>query len=1709
MGTLGSAAAVLDEEEEEEEEKKRGAERLPPLLEDEENVSLADILCLREGGLSEQELWAVCVECVCSLQSIGLSPLFHTLCVTPDTLAFNAHGNVCFMEQLNDDPDGCFVPPEFDKTGSTFEGHMFSLGSTLWAALDSVSEAELQVELSEESRCLLKQMQREKPEDRPPIQDLVSQAEAVLGDVSSAVICRKLSSIGRRVLSIESIAALQDGWEKSSFQFLDLRASRSNSMEHPAGDRTMKRNYSSDSYDGEELLLRRRGLVWSGGSAELSPDSRSQNSSPVHRRSQERRPGRARRALNRSCSVPDSNNPPALSPPSHTPISMMMADLSEITEEEGWSGSLRRTKPRDSDSEGACETDQTEAAGARSPPSSEHGDTEVHSSNIVNKSVLCLKEESQNQWISLRDLLSLSSQPFSVSELWALCFTCLSTLQTYIDLPDYLCLDSVYVGCEGEMLFLRPKNSASCDAFFLAPEFQEHGIVTEKACVYGVAAVLWATAKFHLSPDQKLAMPRKLKRLLLEMAKRTPIERPSIEMAKKSCRDFLSRQGTNAESVWTQIIIRVHQAFDGNRDTEEWSSPECAENPSDPHLGEVKTGFVPLSSEGRLEPVAGPVPHHYPESSTSVRLPEAFTSPATHFSPIILTHHPQSELGRSDEDITDERILRAPDEQEESAAEDDGTGGVFSASYSSSSSCKTLVNSSPPATLQITNPETDDQPNFPVLSCANGICNNFLLQQDPQTGRLTLLPVQITVLQPITGSEPVKLSEDSVRPESVCVTPRDSSVSPESPVADIRVQPNAAPRCMNPSSCSPQRCSSLEHVMELLTEEFALDGVKDLAMGKYIISLKSLQFETFCRAITEKFSDVHWDQKQLCDLHRLIKQHSSGSLHALSSDSVSDEQSSSEAVKRAAASLQITRQSLTGEENAHPDHNANLWPSDRPATEENQLNQIMKEPECKPNELKYRETADGRNLEQTGSETRTACWRRDTQEMTSEDDNKELSELMQCGAPPDGGAGECVCDAEALEDSGGARITPDSSELDMDDCDSLISERMLSVCSGPQRAPCGSWALALYGDQCFSPDVLEYTQKLSSHSQAPTLEDKSQDPHFMQPEFLQELHQQLIIESRNLKKSRTFYHKLIQQERKNKGSDMKVMVSKVKQQFDELRAKVEFLQSVKKYLQVLSVDQWGLELSLLPSLVVCGDAPLELQHSDDPALLHFLCEQRRGKGCPLVAATARGLMAYLYARNAHADGFVQQFFYTYRYFCTPEELLRFLMDKLNSSLGANEDPSSDTAKVYQRTLDLLHFWIEDAQLVDFSSSSSLLQTLDAFLTAEVAPVESRGAGLLATLQASPMKRRICVPSCALDASISSPEDEEKLSVNSSIEDAARKSFQWRVSRVVEPQTVQCKEKVFSIAAALPRPCYTSLMNNSSLRSDERRPFSQSEHTPLHIAQQLTLLEQEIFHDCHPVHFLNSRAHGVTENSGNISRCVSPSSSPLEGSGLLVSEVSGPWGPLQRLLTHAHCVSNWVSAELVTCDSVKAQAALLARFLSIGKFCYETRNFSTALQILSGLENVIVRQLPAWKQLSLKMCETLEELRAVQVFLKSDNLCLMEGEKDRRRPTLPDALILAIHIQQLEIGAFTVTSGAYKWPKLRNIARVVSQIQAFQERLYSYPPDLELQAYLRGRLARFGRSDISLLASDNHINFSQMPAARRIHDTLRRVKASFQ
>ncbi|KAM3606530.1 uncharacterized protein V6R79_018130 [Siganus canaliculatus] len=1786
METLGGDAAVtyLGRAE----DRDSDLEHLPPLLEDEENVSLADILSLRDCCLSEEEVWAVCAECSVALQSIRPSHLFHTLCITPDTLAFNAHGNVCFMEQLSDDPEGSFVPPEFDNTGSTFEGHVYSLGSTLSAALSFVIEPELEAELGEEIQRLLEQMQEEKPEDRPLLQDILSLAEARLSHTSPAAVCRKLSSIGRRVLSIESVSAFQDGpegswearWQHSKPKCLLKRLSSDDNTKDLCVGSSLKANGLSRQQvcSGWDSSLWAEDMDGCEGNNMFMADDldyRSYNSSPVKRRAQQR-PHRWKGALNRSCSVPDSNNPHCLSPPSQGDISIPVSDLTEIGADEHlscksvWSGRFHRLNrgsscesyphcsPEDcldsmvenqlakgnEEHSGTLTCGKTEIGGfgeceakhctqdSRSPCASclmlekEEGsfweDGSVKHSlyipnNYMTKSMLCLNEESQDEWISLRELLVRCGRRLTVNELWALCYTCLASLQTYIDFPAYLCLDTVHVGCEGEVLFLKPKNIGPRDAFFLAPEYQEHGIVTEKVCVYGVAAILWATAKFSLSPSQKLAMPRKLKRLLLEMAKRTPIERPTIIMAMKCCRDYLSRQGTNAETVWNNLVRRVHPPAScvgeilSETETRPNSYEESAHN----------SGFMPMATESRLAPVPGPVPHSYPVGK-EIQLPEAFTSASTHFTPIVLTNEGDSNSHREaavegivaeisknsehfeemDPDFTADLKYLQPTPTEPSPHQQE----VHTTTSSDSTSALSDFSS-----FKVSLPHP-----LPMNLNGCGVFNNYLFHQDPKTGHLSLVPVQVRAPESLLGLDinlslvPKPLQGVITLPES-CGGPCNNRLNvPADPELQDNVPPSSCfergsimtnslleqsePKTYNrqmktgreEETMSRPVHPALQEVIDLLKGQFSLDecldnGHEDIAMGEYIFSLRNLPYHTFARVVKERFSTLYWEDDLLAVLHCLVN-YGPATLDP-------NEQPPSKAVKRAALTQPLIATAWGGERQVclHGclDLNGNINTSSPAAAGLRKGSETCDKSCERENEASLRD-----------SEVRSEESQRSVSQGASTDSSE--TRVMEGGDHSAGGSDESPCEAEFLsgreDDPTGAhyeQMSPDYSE-DMEDSDSLSSERLFSPESRAEGAGVNlssAWALAFYGEACFSPEVVQYAVNLGQHTGSPCLDLKTQ-----------ELQQQMTIETRNLKKTRNFYQKLIQQERKNKGSENKPMLSKLKSQLEELRSKMLLLDSVKKYLEILSVDQWGLEVSLLPSLAVSGPGSLDLQSSEDPSVLSF--GSSKGKSS-LQAGSPLGLMAYLYARNAAVEGYIQQFLYTYRFFCTPEQLLQFIMAKFIRAARQGPDMSEESEKIFHRSLDLLQFWLADFRQVDFTPKSHLVDSLEKFLNNEVVPLDGRGEALLSALHSPP-----CMTWSQRSRSlISFEEDDDSASVHSSTEDLGKK---WRFSRVMEPSAPMPKDRAFSIAAALPVPFYSSVIDGC-LHGEERLPFSQNEHSSQHIAQQLTLLQQEMFQGCHPVHFLKSRTQGIRDKVSAPNKNVSQHNPPAEGSGALGQEGTPSDSYLQQLLTYADSVSNWISAEIVICDSVKTQAALLTKYLWVGKHCYESRDFATAMQVLGGLENVIVRQLPAWKHLSSKVCEILEELRAVQVFLKSDDLCLMRGDQMKGRPTLPAVHILAMHVQQLEIGALTLATGAYKWTKLRSIAKVVSQVHAFQEAACPYSPDRELQAYLRRRIALLATSDVHLLASDSEANFQQSSErqTRRIQNTLRRVKATFQ
>lgn len=80
------------------------------------------------------------------------------------------------------------------------------------------------------------------------------------------------------------------------------------------------------------------------------------------------------------------------------------------------------------------------------------------------------------------------------------------------------------------------------------------------------------------------------------------------------------------------------------------------------------------------------------------------------------------------------------------------------------------------------------------------------------------------------------------------------------------------------------------------------------------------------------------------------------------------------------------------------------------------------------------------------------------------------------------------------------------------------------------------------------------------------------------------------------------------------------------------------------------------------------------------------------------------------------------------------------------------------------------------------------------------------------------------------------------------------------------------------------------------------------------------------------------------------------------------------------------------------------------------------------------------------------------------------------------------------------------------PQHRNIAKVASQVHAFQENPYTFAPDPKLQACLKQRIARFSGADVSVLAADSRASYHQIASekhSRKIQDKLRKMKATFQ
>ncbi|XP_040217756.1 kinase non-catalytic C-lobe domain-containing protein 1 [Rana temporaria] len=1806
---------------------------LPTLLEDEENVSLADILSLRDNCLTEQDIWAICLECCYSMKDISHAAIFQTLCITPDTLAFNTSGNVCFMEQLSDDPEGAFVPPEFDLTGNTLEAHIYSLGATLKAAIEFVVDPDSQTEFCQDLNLMLDSMQQENPANRPDIESIISQCEEKLG-CSSASVCRSISSIGRRVLSIESVSAVQDGWD-SLWKEINKK---DNSNKEPPISKGMPNHIISvnESFINPNSTSSREGEIQNGWrEVELKMDKpcSSPNFFGYHLKKNKREKAKLpsfekfenfdrvkvedemaklslkRQRRNKNSTVVIQVDKHALSP---------SPPNGELVTLKSWPSVPSCLSPNESmddqDESSNCQGYQSKHvtfdnsclplpnnANCLSPLGQSKCHSQVSYENLVmaleqeNQHMLCMESKSRSlekyteseemdcqfallnrtqhkvhqtlispplylddagsvsrhvnspeldedidgqepsalqdeqQWIPLKDILINYGKPLQEDELWTLCHECLCTLKTYIDYPAILCLESVLLSNNGEVLFVTHGNEESYDSFCVPPEYghdcDETG--TEKACVYGIAAILWSTAKFNFPANHKLALPKKLKRFLLQMAKKDSEERPGLDEALQICRKYLLQKNLDSKAIWSHLIGFTEQIMQARPASEISAS----------HVSEPSSGFVPVATNSKLMAVKGPVP--------LTDLPAAFTSPATYFKPIVIMQNTDvnsnevvSQKSSPKESVIDKDLVITEEDicvsDMESHRDEDKEGQI---SKSSSRASRTSHNRH----SSLTEYPSDRKENVPSAASSissnsstltnSPIVNNYLLKQDPKTGNLTLVRVHLSIpdhipsvsleTEPVSqsikthnspASEDSKNKNDSEEYEkydnAVDILPTSQRILNGNDQEKIQEsQPTKSLPVVN-GETRKATSTPLQKVIQLLHDEFAFDGylengIEDTAMGEYILALKGLQHATFCSAVCEKFCDLYWEDRLLENLYRIINGKSPPPSRKAVIDSSQDNnpaQLLKKIQKKGRKHRKHEKLSTNEQSNIEGDEDKTRA---MPTIVEQEAKPLQP-PHTTDEETPVMNSLTGSETQvATGTETRTSFDETDMTDFQPQTTEKD----QQPQSPRAAAENEEEFMYRVFSDCNSLCVSPDFSEENEDANEfSSVNQRENMSVSPSEVYKCGSgWSSAFYGSELFDPDVQHYVSILGRQ--------KDKCPKSIEPKRL-ELEQQLMIETKNYRKTIKLYQNLMQKGRRSKGSDAKELLLKLKGHSEEMKSKVQFLELAKKLLQVSYAEQWGVEPRDLPSVADLAGQK-SLSSSEDDAFLLIYNDRghsRDNTSKNLQAGTPLGLLAYLYCRNAVLDGYVQQLLYTFRYFCSQEDLLQFLIDGINNTVPREDtDPGCLTAKIYHRSIILLQTWIEDCWHIDCSVNPDLLDKLEDLSNSQSLPKDERGEHLVSLLHELTNKKY----------TISSPGSEKKddtkslhsLCTKFSEDNLSRKSFNWKLSRGNGLHITHHRDKQYTISAALPRPCYPGFVEDLStyyVKGEEAGPYSIHECSVQQISTQLTLLQEEMFQKCHPVHFLNSRALGVKDKSSNVARSSFSDSLPADVSSLF--SLTSTHKYLLHLLRFADNVSTWVAAEIVTCHTSKLQANILTKFLLVAKLSYEQRDFSTAMQILGGLENLIVRQLPAWKNLPSKVSEILEELKAVEVFLKSDSLCLMKGDRFRTLPTIPSAYLLAMHVQQLETGGFTMANGAFKWNKLRNIAKVISQVHAFQEIPYSFASDQDFQFYLRQRISHFNEADISALAADNNANFHHVNSekhSRKIQDTLRRMKATFQ
>ncbi|KAF6037991.1 KNDC1 [Bugula neritina] len=168
-------------------------------------------------------------------------------------------------------------------------------------------------------------------------------------------------------------------------------------------------------------------------------------------------------------------------------------------------------------------------------------------------------------------------------------------------------------------------------------------------------------------------------------------------------------------------------------------------------------------------------------------------------------------------------------------------------------------------------------------------------------------------------------------------------------------------------------------------------------------------------------------------------------------------------------------------------------------------------------------------------------------------------------------------------------------------------------------------------------------------------------------------------------------------------------------------------------------------------------------------------------------------------------------------------------------------------------------------------------------------------------------------------------------------------------------TVQYQKTGYSIISYIPKSKKLgkeSITPSSSFSSDS---FSIIDHRAGDIAEQLTLMDQTLFQNIHPVNFMNTLAQGIGASLVGSNADTIPNQ---EKKLLFHSDYVQLVG-VSDMIQHSRRLAHWVTAEVISAANVKTQVAIVSKFLHIAKICKDLRNFATSMAIKDGLDHPLI------------------------------------------------------------------------------------------------------------------------------------------------------